>query len=106
VVAHGSTLYRVGCVTGDDVCQTWELRKLVERPREPEEWATPYTLTIATPGSAFVASCDCPSFGYCRTLPRGCKHLGILAAALELLEAHDVDDDAVGVMERDAELAK
>jgi hypothetical protein len=88
----GGTLYRTELVGSTDVCESWHIAKLIEATGE---LATPYLCCLPVCGSSFAPSCDCPSFKYAKCEPRRCKHLDFLVAGRELLEVHDVDDDAV-----------
>jgi hypothetical protein len=102
----GATMYRLDSLGADAVSESWHVSKLVERPGQVAELATPFTVCLPVPGSGFVASCDCPSETYRKDKATHCKHVMAVLDLREQTEAHDVDDDAVGVMERDAELAK
>jgi hypothetical protein len=102
----GATMYRLDSLGADEVSESWHVSKLVERPGQPAELATPFTVCLPVPGSGFVASCDCPAETYRKGKATHCKHVMAVLDLREQAEAHDVDDDAVGVMERDAGLAK
>jgi hypothetical protein len=96
----GRDTYRVTHQHSDALSQTWHVAKVM-----PDySTAIPYTVTTPTLGSGFVASCDCKSWQFSKDTPRRCRHTDALAFALEQLEAHDVDDDAVERAERNARL--
>jgi hypothetical protein len=97
----GRDLYRVSLQDGDKVCETWHVAKVVNG-----ECALPYTVTLPVGGSGFVASCDCPSETYRKDKALHCKHVSSLVAALELLEVHEIKDDAVEAAEFADRLAK
>jgi uncharacterized Zn finger protein len=85
-------------------CVRTHVSKLVERPGQPAELATPFTVCLPVPGSGFAASCDCPAEIYRKDKATHCKHCSAVLFLREQAEAHDVDDDAVERAERDAQL--
>jgi hypothetical protein len=102
----GPVTYRLDSLGADEVSESWHVSKLVERPGQVAELATPFTVCLPIIGSGFAASCDCPAFVYAKAEPRTCKHCSAVLHLRERAEAHDVDDGAVERAERDAALAK
>jgi hypothetical protein len=102
----GPTMYRLDSLGADAASESWHVAKLVERPGQPADLAMPFTVCVPVPGGGFAVSCDCPSFMYCKAMPRACKHTSAIIALREQLECHAETDDEVDRMERDAALVK
>jgi hypothetical protein len=91
----GAVMYRLDSLGADATSESWHVAKLVERPGQQAELATPFTVCIPIPGSAFAASCDCPAWRWSKDSPRRCKHTAAVMDLREQLECHAAADDAV-----------
>jgi hypothetical protein len=101
----GPTMYRLDSLGADAASESWHVAKLVERPGRETELATPFTVCIPIPGSAFAASCDCPAWRWSKDSPRRCKHTAAVMDLREQLECHAAADDAVDRFEAGERLA-